>query len=132
MIDIDTVGINRDRSEGQACKLKPLPGPREAWILDPGGLSARAKDTQRQAEPGAESPGDEDPGWRTIDAAGEGKIACDLPPQLELATRVGIEGGALASARTACARMRANNVAGKVSVAGTPILKNADPCVISR
>jgi hypothetical protein len=40
-------------------------------------------------------------------------------------------GAALASTLTAFARMRAKSVAGKVSVAGTPIWKKAGPWVIS-
>ena len=47
MIDIDTVGINRDRSEGQVGELKSLSGPREAWVLDPGRLPAQAQNAER-------------------------------------------------------------------------------------
>ena len=47
MIDIDTVGINRDRSEGQTCELKSLSGPWEAWVLDPSRLSAQAQNAER-------------------------------------------------------------------------------------
>src|SRR6185312_17393574 len=92
MIDIDAFGIDWNGREGQTCELKSLPCEREAWIFDPGRISTQAKHAQRQAEPCAEPPSDDDLRWRAIDAAGDGKIARDFPPQLELAARIGIEG----------------------------------------
>ena len=94
-------------------------------------FAPRGPNTERQTEAAAEAAGNDDLGRRTLDAARQRKIRRDLAPQFQLAARIRIDRGALISARTACARILASSLAGKVSCEGTPIWKMAGPAVSS-
>src|SRR5258708_4170958 len=90
MVDVDSVRIDGDWCERQARQFKPLSGEREARIFDPGFLPFETQHPERQSQPGAISTRDDDLRRRTVDAAGDGEIACYLSPELELAARIRI------------------------------------------
>src|SRR5215469_18809815 len=92
MVDVYSVRIDGDWCERQARQFEPLSGEREARILDPGFLPFETQHPERQSQPGAISARDDDLRRRTVDAAGDGEIACYLSPELELAARIRIDG----------------------------------------
>src|SRR5258706_9958654 len=92
IIDINAIGINRDRRERQSCELQAASGERETRILDPHLPPLKAEHMERQSEAAAEATRDDDPGRRTLDTARDGKIRGYFPPQFQLATRVRIYG----------------------------------------
>src|SRR3546814_13811926 len=92
MVKVDAVRIDGDWRERQSREFKALPGERKARLFHPGFLPFEIQNPKRQSQLGGISPGDDDLRWRAVDAAGHGEIACDLAPELELATRIRIEG----------------------------------------
>src|SRR5215472_8709894 len=92
MVNVDAAGIDRDWRERHSREFKALPGERKARIFDPGFLPFETQHPERQSQPGAIPTCDDDLRRRTVDAAGDGEIACYLSPELELAARIRIDG----------------------------------------
>src|SRR5260221_661348 len=92
MVDVDAVRIDRDWRERQSREFKPLPGERKPRLFHPGFLSFNAEHPEREPQPGAISARDDDLRRRTVDAAGDGKIARNLSPELALAAPIWIDG----------------------------------------